>query len=147
MGMTGQRIVLGLPTQAIRRAKKLRCDIATSETYLANGGYPANWKEISNAVKERANWQCEWINADGTRCERKHHEPIPNNPYRKTVLTVAHLNHIASDCRMENLRAWCQAHHLRYDAKMHAQHAQETLRRKRYDEALQAGQVPLFEKN
>lgn len=121
--------------------------MATSKSYLANGGYPANWKEISDAVKERAGYQCEWTDVDGTRCERKHHEPIPGskNTYAQTVLTVAHLNHMPGDCSMSNLRAWCQAHHLRYDAQMHAKHAKETRLRKEREEALEAGQVPLFE--
>ena len=120
-------------------------EMATSQTYLANGGYPANWKEISGAVKERAGYQCEWLEKDGTRCDRKHHEPIPGstNPYAKTVLTVAHLNHNPQDCSMENLRAWCQAHHLRYDALLHAEHAKETRNRKKREETLQAGQLPM----
>jgi hypothetical protein len=32
------------------------------------------------------------------------------------VLTVAHLNHDPQDCRDENLKAFCQRCHLRYDA-------------------------------
>ena len=120
--------------------------MATSQKYLANGGYPANWSEISTAVKERAGYQCEWVDKDGTRCQRKHHEPIPGSKtYAKTVLTVAHLNHDPTDCRMENLAAWCQAHHLRYDALLHAEHARETRLRKQREAALEAGQVPLFD--
>lgn len=34
----------------------------------------------------------------------------------RIVLTVAHLNHTPEDCRPENLRAWCQRCHNRYDA-------------------------------
>lgn len=34
----------------------------------------------------------------------------------RIVLTVAHLNHQPEDCRTENLRAWCQRCHNRYDA-------------------------------
>ncbi len=52
--------------------------MATSQAYLANGGYPSDWKEISRSIREdRAGNQCEWIEADGSRCPRKHHEPIP----------------------------------------------------------------------
>lgn len=123
--------------------------MATSQMYLAGGGYPPNWKEISDAVKARAGYQCEWVEKDGTRCERKQYEPIPGskNPYAKTVLTVAHLNHNPQDCRVENLRAWCQAHHLRYDALLHAEHAKETRLRKQHEAALEAGQVLLFEES
>lgn len=44
------------------------------------------------------------------------------------VLTVAHLNHKPEDCRPENLRAWCQRHHLAYDLEHHQQNAQATRR-------------------
>src|SRR5579872_2532056 len=47
--------------------------MATSEAYLANGGYPPEWKAIARAVKERAGWQCEWVE-NGRRCERKQGE-------------------------------------------------------------------------
>jgi hypothetical protein len=33
----------------------------------------------------------------------------------RIVLTVAHLNHTPEDCRDENLKAWCQQCHNRYD--------------------------------
>lgn len=118
--------------------------MATSQAYLANGGYPPDWKEIAKAVKERAGWQCEWVE-NGVRCQRKQGDPIPGNESKKVVLSVMHLNHVASDCRMENLKAACSMHHLRYDAPMHAQHAQQTLRRKKRELALSAGQIPLME--
>lgn len=44
------------------------------------------------------------------------------------VLTVAHLNHTPEDCDEANLRAWCQRHHLIYDAKHHASTAYATRR-------------------
>ena len=44
------------------------------------------------------------------------------------VLTVAHLNHRPEDCRPENLKAWCQRHHLAYDLEHHQQNAQTTRR-------------------
>ena len=44
------------------------------------------------------------------------------------VLTVAHLNHDPTDCDPENLRSWCQRHHLAYDAKHHAANAYQTRR-------------------
>lgn len=120
--------------------------MATSQSYLANGEYPPNWKEIAQAVKERARWHCEWVDSDGTRCARKQGDPLPDNKAGwKVVLSVAHLNHIASDCRMDNLKAMCSMHHLRYDAQMHAKHAQETRQRKQREEALNAGQLSWLE--
>lgn len=47
------------------------------------------------------------------------------------VLTVAHLDHDPTNCDPKNLRAWCQRHHLRYDAKHHAQTAYTTRMQKR----------------
>lgn len=47
------------------------------------------------------------------------------------VLTVAHLNHQPEDCRLENLRAWCQRHHLAYDLEHHQQNARATRRARR----------------
>lgn len=35
------------------------------------------------------------------------------------VLTVAHLDHQPENCDDANLRAWCQRHHLAYDAEHH----------------------------
>lgn len=35
------------------------------------------------------------------------------------VLTVAHLDHQPENCSPGNLRAWCQRHHLAYDANHH----------------------------
>lgn len=39
------------------------------------------------------------------------------------VLTIAHLDHTPENCAPENLRAWCQRHHLAYDHKHHLQTA------------------------
>ena len=66
----------------------------------------------------------------------------PNEPFdtHKRTLTVAHLNHTPEDCRPENLRAWCSACHLRYDAKHHA----ETRRKKKNDDVIE-GQVSIFD--
>lgn len=46
----------------------------------------------------------------------------------KIVLTIAHLNHTPEDCRLENLRAWCQKCHLAYDHLHHQQNAYQTRR-------------------
>jgi hypothetical protein len=53
------------------------------------------------------------------------------------VLTVAHLDHTPENCTPENLRAWCQRHHLAYDHQHHQRNAQATRRAK-------VGQEELF---
>lgn len=56
----------------------------------------------------------------------------------KIVLTIAHLDHTPENCADENLRAWCQRHHLAYDAEHH----KATAYRTRKDRALT---VDMFE--
>jgi 5-methylcytosine-specific restriction endonuclease McrA len=72
--------------------------------------YPADWKAISLAVRERAGQRCEW-------CPAENGKPHPVTGSR-VVLTVAHLNHKPEDCAPENLRALCQRCHNTYDAPM-----------------------------
>jgi 5-methylcytosine-specific restriction endonuclease McrA len=64
--------------------------------------YPADWKDVARAVKDRAGWRCE---ACGTP-----HGPPPR------VLTVDHLDHNPENCSDENLIALCQRCHLRRQA-------------------------------
>jgi hypothetical protein len=45
-------------------------------------------------------------------------------------LTTAHLDHDPANCVRENLRAWCQRCHLRYDPPLYIRHAAETRRRR-----------------
>lgn len=111
--------------------------------------YPKDWPAISNAVKVAAGWKCEDCGVQhGERGGRdqagRWHkaEPTGTNGLRLTwplegdygwcdghdrqlrivriVLTTAHLNHEPEDCRPENLKAWCQRCHNRYDAKHRA---------------------------
>lgn len=74
--------------------------------------YPADWKRISLAIRERANQRCE-------ACGAANGEPHPVTGSR-VVLTVAHLDHQPENCTPENLRAWCQRCHNAYDAPMRA---------------------------
>ena len=53
------------------------------------------------------------------------HRPV------KVVLTVAHLDHTPENCADDNLRAWCQRCHLRYDADHHRRNSQTTRHAKR----------------
>lgn len=72
--------------------------------------YPDDWDKIARDVKEAAGWTCQPC---GKRCYR------PGEPVEHTqnVLTVAHINHVESDCRPENLVAACSVCHLKYDAE------------------------------
>lgn len=51
---------------------------------------------------------------------------VANAPMTVIVLTVAHLDHVPEHCDLTNLRAWCQRHHLAYDAEHHRQTAYMT---------------------
>lgn len=98
--------------------------------------YPDNWKEISQRIKERANWTCE-------QCGAVHGEINPNNG-KATIITTAHLNHIESDCRDENLAALCRVCHLRYDASHHAKNARLTRIRNKKIYQQSIGQLSLW---
>lgn len=60
---------------------------------------PRNYMHALELMAEHAD--CEW------------------RPLTVIVLTVAHLDHTPENCAPENLRAWCQRHHLAYDAHHH----------------------------
>ena len=114
--------------------------------------YPKDWAEVRSRILERAHYRCEH---DG--CAARHRElgywlgdkwvPLPRalresgvdkpctiaakeGPLKiiMIVLTIAHLDHTPENCADDNLRAWCQKHHLRYDAQHHAQTAYATRR-------------------
>lgn len=114
-------------------------------TTVANG-YPADWKEISKAIRERSGGQCECEGECGLH--RTHPGPrrcmeINGQPATwargKVILTVAHLNHTPSDCRPENLKAMCQRCHLRYDVDHH----RETISKRKQAEREDGGQTAL----
>ena len=91
--------------------------------------YPANWREISQRIKERSGNACEGI--PGLQpCAAVHgkRHPVTN---ALVILTVAHLDHQPENCTDTNLRALCQRCHLRYDAAHHAKNAAQTRRAKK----------------
>lgn len=115
--------------------------------------YPADWQQIRERVLERARWRCEhpgcrarhrqlgyWREGEWVTLPRSLREAGVNAPTTidypgggqlkiiMIVLTIAHLDHTPEHCEPENLRAWCQRHHLAYDARHHAQTAYETRR-------------------
>lgn len=85
--------------------------------------YPKDWPAISRRVRERA----------GNKCEDCGVENYSIRDGSKIVLTVAHLDHTPENCADENLRAWCQRCHNRYDAPMRRRGIQERERAKRAD--------------
>ena len=70
--------------------------------------YPRNWGEIAFTIKSDAGWKCE-------ACGKKCYNPGERVKDSSKVLTVAHINHVESDCRPENLLAACAVCHLQYD--------------------------------
>lgn len=108
--------------------------------------YPKNWNAIARAVKEESDWCCEecskpcrrpgvvWmdfvlelLNSGG--CDGWYFQTFDEvyddetgewgaveRPQRFT-LTVAHLDHIPSNCDRANLKALCAPCHCRYDLK------------------------------
>lgn len=115
--------------------------------------YPADWKAIRERILRRAGHRCEWPGCNAYhrsagywRADR--FVPMPrvlSEAGAKVgdeiacadgstieiimiVLTIAHLDHQPENCDPANLRAWCQRHHLRYDAEHHAQTAYRTRR-------------------
>ena len=110
--------------------------------------YPKDWSAISLSIRrDRAKWYCECQGQCGAHhyggeCGKRQGWPTTwaAGCKSKVVLTVAHLNHMPEDCRPENLLAMCQACHLRYDARHHAETARATRRQRKTD----AGQQELF---
>ena len=116
--------------------------------------YPKDWPQIRARILERAGHVCEKCKApnrtriargagkdDGTymldtaevfcaetgsllgQCRFSDYELAR---MVDVVLTVAHLDHVPENCDPENLRAWCQRCHLRYDAEHHKRTAYAT---------------------
>jgi hypothetical protein len=86
--------------------------------------YPDNWNEISKRIRfERANGRCE-------NCGAEHLQPHPVNG-KKTILTVAHLDHNPANNAEDNLKCLCARCHLQYDKAHHAKNARRTWRNKR----------------
>ena len=118
--------------------------------------YPADWKDIRAAILLRAHDCCEQCKVpNGERIARgsgrhadtyqmsdanvydantgEHLGRVRMSEYEfknmvNIVLTIAHLDHQPENCSPENLRAWCQRCHLRYDAEHHAANAAATRR-------------------
>jgi hypothetical protein len=113
--------------------------------------YPADWPEIRERILRRALWRCEhpgckalhrdvgwWRDGKFVHMNRalrdagaKAGDTIACSDGSTIklimiVLTIAHLDHQPENCADDNLRAWCQRHHLAYDAEQHKASAYRT---------------------
>jgi hypothetical protein len=70
--------------------------------------YPPDWNDICYRIKQEAEWKCE-------ECGKQCRFPGEEFDTHRRTLTVAHINHVESDCRDDNLVALCPACHLAYD--------------------------------
>lgn len=104
--------------------------------------YPAEWKQIRERILHRAG-QVRILGAivrEGKceNCGAENHRPHPKTA-AYVVLTVAHLDHTPEHCGDDNLRAWCQRCHNRYDRE----HRNGTARATRRLRAVTAGQMEM----
>lgn len=120
------------------------------------GRYPADWQEIRARILARADNKCEecrlpngaYVIRGGDKDEGMYqlfdgHGEVYDEDTGEylgvckaseysikrssfVVLTIAHLDHVPENCDPANLKAFCQMHHLRYDAQHHAQTARQT---------------------
>jgi hypothetical protein len=116
--------------------------------------YPPDWPDIRKRILARAHHRCEhpgclavhrqlgfWRDGSWVRLPRALRDAGISKPTTlpcedgttikviMIVLTIAHLDHTPENCADDNLRAWCQRHHLAYDAEHHARTAYETRRK------------------
>jgi 5-methylcytosine-specific restriction endonuclease McrA len=81
--------------------------------------YPENWKKLSRAIKEAADWQC-------CRCGQQYLRPgedasqLPCAERVVKTLNVHHANRIPEDNREENLMPICTVCHLALHAGRHS---------------------------
>lgn len=54
---------------------------------------------------------------------------IDEDSVTRIVLTIAHMDHTLEKCAQENLKAFCQRCHLRYDHPLHQRNSAMTRRR------------------
>ncbi len=73
--------------------------------------YPSNWKEITRALKESANWRCSCC---GKRCYKPGEIPedLTRSQWTANILQVHHRNHDPSENELWNLQCVCAACHL-----------------------------------
>lgn len=101
--------------------------------------YPENWNQISELIRERAGYRCEW-------CGAEYLQPHPVTG-SLTILSVHHIGvdkpdgspgspHDKADCRPENLVCLCARCHLAAEWKIMRDDARRA--------QLEAGQLELW---
>lgn len=115
--------------------------------------YPADWPAIRFRILQRARYRCEHDGCNAVHREEGYWDgarwvrmptALRDAGYRaghlvacddgrtlkliRIILTIAHLDHTPENCADDNLRAWCQKHHLGYAAAHHAETARATRR-------------------
>jgi 5-methylcytosine-specific restriction endonuclease McrA len=131
--------------------------------------YSEDWEQVSKQVRERAGWKCEQCGVkNGALIRRQRSNPalwrykkrnethlLPGEYEIKVVLTVHHIGVTKPDGtpgspadkldnRPENLIALCQRCHLAADRDHHIAVRKQRAASKRYQQAIDAGQLPLF---
>lgn len=113
--------------------------------------YPKDWPVIRERIMARAHNRCEhpgckaehralgyWRKDEWVRLPRALRDAGVDKPTSiacadgstlkiiRIILTIAHLDHTPENCADDNLRAWCQRHHLAYDHQHHITNAYMT---------------------
>lgn len=99
---------------AVRARSGGKCEWCGVQNYARGGRSPSGQFHVALPLGEKL-LRFEWPRADGVTealCQGY------DRPLRiiRIVLTVAHINHDETDCRMENLAHLCQRCHNRHDA-------------------------------
>lgn len=111
--------------------------------------YPGDWDVTSRRLRfERAGGQCECqgecgIEHAGGRCPELDGE-VHSVTGSAVVLTVGHIHHDPRRSADDELRAWCQRCHLRYDQPLHIANARRTASLRRIEAA---GTLEMFGRN
>lgn len=127
--------------------------------------YPANWRQISEEVRQQAGYRCVHcgavagqFGAKDKRGQWHDQAAISSMPASqgdilfgdypkivKVVLTVAHLDQNPRNNNRANLRCLCAACHLEYDRPYNLAKAAVTRRRQRLNRRHPEGQLTLFD--
>lgn len=103
-----------------------RCEHPGCAAQQYDAGYWGRWAGQDTPVWFRLSEHANYAEAKQAASEHSFARfgdgPVPNgaSPVIVIVLTIAHLDHTPENCGDDNLRAWCQRHHLAYDAVQHA---------------------------
>lgn len=105
--------------------------------------YPWNWRWISwHIIHSRAAERCEGILENGERCGAINHELHPLTG-KKVVLSVAHLDHNPENSTDDNMRAFCQRCHNRWDREHRNQSIRDTYKEK-HGEVMEEKPNPIY---